>query len=66
MARVKWDHVVKMPYSERWRLHRRWLQAGLLTRTSLDSYRPLQREEVHAMLQDVLRAPENVVEYLTR
>ena len=54
-----------MPYSERWRLHRRWLQAGLLTRTSLDSYRPLQREGVHAMLQDVLRAPD-VVEYLTR
>lgn len=57
---------MSLPYSDRWRRHRRWLQMALLERKTLNSYRPLQQEEVQTMLRDTLREPEGVLGHLTR
>ncbi|EPS93950.1 hypothetical protein FOMPIDRAFT_48762 [Fomitopsis schrenkii] len=63
---VQWDHVVKMPYSDRWRCQRRWLQTALLTRRTLDTYKPLQHREVHVLLRDIARDPPEVLAHIRR
>ncbi|KZT69358.1 cytochrome P450 [Daedalea quercina L-15889] len=63
---VHFDHVIIMPYSDRWRRHRRWFQNALLTRNTLSTYEPMQRREVQTMLHDILHDSEGALAHIRR
>ena len=63
---VQWDHAVRMPYSDRWRKHRRWLQNTLLTRSRLVTYEPILQGEVRGLLRDIIRSPEDILTHVKR
>ena len=63
---VQWDSSVGMPYSDRWRKHRRWLQNALLTRSRLVTYEPILQGEVRGLLRDTIRSPEDILTHVRR
>ncbi|KZT69356.1 cytochrome P450 [Daedalea quercina L-15889] len=63
---VQWVQLVSMPYTERWRRHRRWFQTALQARNILNAYEPLQHIEVRRLLNDILREPDDVIIHLRR
>ena len=65
-ASAQWDHLIIMPYSDRWRRQRRWFQTALLARRTLDTYAPLQHREARALLRDVARDPGAVLAHVRR
>ncbi|PIL26517.1 cytochrome P450 [Ganoderma sinense ZZ0214-1] len=46
-----WDSVINnLPYGERFRKHRKWLQDAFTSKAALMSYRPIQRRETYTLL----------------
>ncbi|CCL98338.1 uncharacterized protein FIBRA_00332 [Fibroporia radiculosa] len=48
-----------LPYGNRWRLHRRWLQTAFQTKTAQRDYQPLQRRRIRQLLSALLDTPED-------
>ncbi|KZT10970.1 cytochrome P450 monooxygenase [Laetiporus sulphureus 93-53] len=53
-----------LPYGELWRRHRRWLQAAVLDKNMLDSYRPLERREIIRLLNGLIQTPDDFSSHL--
>ena len=63
---MRWDHLIIMPYSDRWRRQRRWFQTALLARNTLNTYQPLQHREAQTLLRDIMRDPAGVLAHVRR
>ena len=64
---MKWDSVINMmPYGDRFRKHRKWLQDALIPKTVLLSYRPMQRRETCTFLAGLCDTPERVNDHIKR
>ncbi|KAI0351242.1 cytochrome P450 [Trametes cingulata] len=62
-----WDNVIThMPYGERFRKHRRWMQDGFQSRDALQGYRPIQRRETYTLLSGLLESPADFVNHIHR
>lgn len=55
-----------MPYGKRWRKHRQWIQSAYVDKTSLLSYRPIQRRESYALVAALLESPEQFLAHSRR
>ncbi|KAH9834652.1 cytochrome P450 monooxygenase [Rhodofomes roseus] len=55
-----------MSYNDEWRRQRRWIQASLLDKTKLESYRPIEQREAIRMLGSILRTPEAFASLIRR
>ncbi|KAH9917065.1 cytochrome P450 [Fomitopsis serialis] len=55
-----------LPYNDEWRRQRRWIQASLLDKAKLDSYRPIQQREVVRMLAGILKTPDAFASLIRR
>ena len=54
------DFAPNMPliqYNDEWRRQRRWIQAALLDKGKLTSYREIQQREVVRLLVGILETP---------
>ncbi|KAI0744945.1 cytochrome P450 [Earliella scabrosa] len=64
---MKWDSVINMmPYGDRFRKHRKWLQDALIPKSVLLSYRPMQRRETYTFLAGLCDTPERVNDHIKR
>ncbi|KAI0363937.1 cytochrome P450 [Pilatotrama ljubarskyi] len=62
-----WDNVIThMPYGERFRKHRRWMQDGFQSKAALLGYRPIQRRETYTFLSGLLESPADFVNHIHR
>ena len=52
-----------LPYNDRWRQHRRFLQHGFRTEAA-SSWRPFQLQKAHALLLKVLKDPTQIEDHL--
>ena len=55
-----------LPYNDEWRRQRRMIQASLLDKEKLSSYRPLQQREVARLLAGLLETPEAYASLIRR
>lgn len=55
-----------LPYNDEWRRQRRMIQASLLDKAKLSSYRPLQQREVARLLAGLLETPEAYASLIRR
>ena len=49
-----------------WRQQRKWFQQMLMSKSSVESYKPLQRREVNKLLLDLLRKPMDFQSHMKR
>lgn len=64
---MRWDSVINMmPYGDRFRKHRKWLQDALLPKSVLHSYRPMQRREAYTLLAGLCESPGRVNDHIKR
>ncbi|CDO69938.1 hypothetical protein BN946_scf184836.g12 [Trametes cinnabarina] len=62
-----WDNVIThMPYGERFRKHRRWMQEGLQSKNALFGYRSVQRRETYTLLAGLLESPADFASHIHR
>ncbi|KAM5539597.1 hypothetical protein V8D89_006706 [Ganoderma adspersum] len=62
-----WDSVINnLPYGERFRKHRKWLQDAFTSKAALMSYRPIQRRETYTLLAGLCDSPEFFMDHITR
>ncbi|KAI0692349.1 cytochrome P450 [Cerioporus squamosus] len=62
-----WDSVINMmPYGDRFRRHRKWLQDALMPKSVLLSYRPMQRRETYTFLAGLCETPDRVNDHIKR
>ncbi|KZT03208.1 cytochrome P450 [Laetiporus sulphureus 93-53] len=54
-----------LPYGDRWRRHRKWLQAALLEKNILESYHPIRAREVHRLLTGLVQSPDEFASLIT-
>ncbi|KZT03201.1 cytochrome P450 monooxygenase [Laetiporus sulphureus 93-53] len=59
-------NVTILPYGDRWKLQRKWIQTALQTKVALDSYKPIQRRETNRLLHSMLQTPEDHFSHLKR
>ncbi|KAF4610084.1 hypothetical protein D9613_010449 [Agrocybe pediades] len=61
---IGWDFsFAHMPYGERWNVHRRMFHREF-QQSAATAYHPIQAEEAHALLRNLLQNPENWESYL--
>ncbi|KAK7679980.1 hypothetical protein QCA50_016926 [Cerrena zonata] len=58
--------LTNIPYGDKFRLHRKWMQNAFQTKESLDSYREIQRREVGRFLSNVSLTPHAWSSHFTR
>ncbi|KAI0779913.1 cytochrome P450 [Fomes fomentarius] len=64
---MKWDSVINMmPYGDRFKKQRKYLQDALMPKPVLFSYRPMQRRETYTLLQGLCESPERVNDHIKR
>ncbi|KAI0742389.1 cytochrome P450 [Daedaleopsis nitida] len=62
-----WDSVLNnLPYGERFRKHRKWLQDAFASKPVLASYRPIQRRETYVLLSGLCDSPELFMDHIKR
>nr|ANC28042.1 cytochrome P450 [Polyporus umbellatus] len=62
-----WDSVLNnLPYGERFRKHRKWLQDALASKPVLTSYQPIQRRETYTLLSGLCDSPELFMDHIKR
>ncbi|KAI8992754.1 cytochrome P450 [Trametes punicea] len=62
-----WDSVLNnLPYGERFRKHRKWLQDAFVSKPKLATYRPIQRRETYTLLSGLCEAPELFMDHIKR
>ncbi|KZT03202.1 cytochrome P450 [Laetiporus sulphureus 93-53] len=66
LVRIFHPNYSLMPYGDEWRRQRKWAQTTVQARSTLESYRPLQQREVRSMLSDLIQAPENFAEHISK
>lgn len=55
-----------MPYGDRFRKHRRWIQTPFSDKAFLAHFVPVHTREIHALLSNLLRDPDNFPKHLHR
>ncbi|TFY56486.1 hypothetical protein EVJ58_g7609 [Rhodofomes roseus] len=64
---IGWDAEIGiMNYGERFKKHRRWVQAAFFDKAALAQLLPVQIREAHTLLANLLRDPENFARHLHR
>ncbi|KAI0734033.1 cytochrome P450 monooxygenase [Fomitopsis betulina] len=64
---VEWLYASAwMSCNDVWRQQRKWFQQMLMSKSSVESYQPLQRREVNRLLLDLLQNPANFQYHLKR
>ncbi|TFY56489.1 hypothetical protein EVJ58_g7611 [Rhodofomes roseus] len=64
---IGWDAEIGiMNYGERFKKHRRWVQAAFFDKAALAQLLPVQTREAHTLLANLLRDPENFARHLHR
>ena len=62
-----WDNIVNsLPYGERFRKHRKWLQDAFASKDALIGYRPIQRRETYTLLSGLCDQPDLFMDHITR
>ncbi|KAH9856113.1 cytochrome P450 [Lenzites betulinus] len=62
-----WDSVLNnLPYGERFRKHRKWLQDAFASKGVVATYRPIQRRETYTLLSGLCEQPELFMEHIKR
>lgn len=62
-----WDCVIThLKYGDRFRKHRKWIQNAFQEKTSLASYRPVQRREAYVLLSGLAETPSALMSHLRR
>ncbi|KAI9061923.1 cytochrome P450 [Trametes sanguinea] len=62
-----WDSVLNnLPYGERFRKHRKWLQDAFVSKQKLATYRPIQRRETYTLLSGLCETPELFMDHIKR
>ncbi|KAI8992776.1 cytochrome P450 [Trametes punicea] len=62
-----WDNVIThMPYGDRFRKHRRWMQDGLQSKDILFGYRSIQRRETYTLLAGLIESPADFASHVHR
>ncbi|KAI0945930.1 hypothetical protein AcV7_010042 [Taiwanofungus camphoratus] len=62
-----WDCVIThLKYGDRFRKHRKWIQNAFQEKTSLASYRPVQRRETYVLLSGLAETPSALMSHLRR
>ncbi|TFK84485.1 cytochrome P450 [Polyporus arcularius HHB13444] len=62
-----WDSVLNnLPYGERFRKHRKWLQDAFASKAVVMGYRPIQRRETYMLLSGLCDSPEHFMDHLKR
>ncbi|KAI0776600.1 cytochrome P450 [Trametes elegans] len=62
-----WDNVLNnLPYGERFRKHRKWLQDAFVSKDMLVAYRPIQRREMYGLLSGLCESPELLFDHILR
>ena len=55
-----------LPYGERFRKHRKWIQDAFTSKSVLEGYRPIQRRETYTLLAGLCMSPEHVLDHVKR
>ena len=55
-----------MPYGERFRKHRKWLQDAFVSKAALASYLPIQRRETYTLLAGLCDSPKLFMDHVKR
>ena len=55
-----------MPYNDKWKLHRKWMQHSIMSRAALDGAEPVQRRESLRLLNDLVQSPSQFRFHLKR
>ena len=64
---VEWYYAsVWMSCNDVWRQQRKWFQQMLMSKSSVESYQPLQRREVNRLLLDLLQKPAEFQYHMKR
>ncbi|OSD03875.1 cytochrome P450 [Trametes coccinea BRFM310] len=62
-----WDSVLNnLPYGERFRKHRKWLQDAFVSKQMLATYRPIQRRETYTLLSGLCETPQLFMDHIKR
>ena len=62
-----WDSVLNnLPYGERFRKHRKWIQDAFLCKEALMNYRLIQRRETYTLLSGLCDTPELFMDHIVR
>ncbi|EIW56941.1 cytochrome P450 [Trametes versicolor FP-101664 SS1] len=62
-----WDSVLNnLPYGDRFRKHRKWLQDAFVSKAALATYLPIQRRETYTLLAGLCDRPELFMEHVKR
>ncbi|CDO76596.1 hypothetical protein BN946_scf184868.g10 [Trametes cinnabarina] len=62
-----WDSVLNnLPYGDRFRKHRKWLQDAFVSKPMLATYRPIQRRETYTLLSGLCDTPELFMDHIKR
>ncbi|GBE87235.1 Multifunctional cytochrome P450 monooxygenase af510 [Sparassis crispa] len=61
-----WDVVTHMTYGERFRRQRKWMRDTLEDKSSLMSYRSLQKRESYILLSGLFETPESFMSHIKR
>lgn len=62
-----WDSVLNnLPYGDRFRKHRKWLQDAFVSKAALATYLPIQRRETYTLLAGLCDRPELFMEHIKR
>ncbi|KAI0655744.1 cytochrome P450 [Cubamyces menziesii] len=62
-----WDSVLNnLPYGDRFRKHRKWLQDAFVSKPMLAAYQPIQRRETYTLLSGLCDTPELFMDHIKR
>ncbi|EMD32760.1 hypothetical protein CERSUDRAFT_118484 [Gelatoporia subvermispora B] len=62
-----WDSAIThMPYNDRFRKHRKWIQDAIQSKPALLSYRPLQYRETYTFLSSITETPGDFMSHIRR
>jgi hypothetical protein len=62
-----WDSVVtQIGYGERFRKHRKWIQAGIQDKEALQGYRHIQHREACTLLVNLMQSPSDFDSHIKR
>lgn len=65
--RFGWQNALTtIPYNDRFKLIRKWIQTAFRTKEALERFEEIQRREVGVFLNNVLSTPDAWVSHLTR
>ncbi|KAL4254416.1 cytochrome P450 family protein [Abortiporus biennis] len=62
-----WDSVaILMPYTARYRKHRKWIHDAFMNKNNLLTYRPMQKRETYTLLSGLMSTPEEFTSHFLR